>query len=461
MSLINQVLKDLEKRHANAAERGAVTRGVRALPDDRSRRGLWIGAGVITIAIIAGCAWWWWTARSHDAELPITAKKPAAVGPIANVPTVPQSPQPAVSGAVAAPAPVNPATVSSAPIKGAAVPASAPSSLVSQTGSAPAETAPSPTLRPKSDVASAAVASPARSTAQGNSSATVTKPSDNAGTADPVQPTASANKSAPSPARDAAKSGSQAAQLLNAQPRAGAPKQRANPKPRALADAGPKVTASAQGVEYPDETSEAAQTDTNIAKQVRPQSERERAESSFRLGMNALQGGNVAEAEAALHEALRIDPLADKARQALLSIYVEAGRRDDAERLLEERLQLDRKHFGFAMALARLQLEHTSNGEALATLQRSLPYGENSADYQAMLANALTRVGRHKEAAERFAAASRLAPRNPLWQMGLGVELRADNRNIEARAAFQRARELGGLNAQLTAYLDQQLRELQ
>jgi MSHA biogenesis protein MshN len=221
------------------------------------------------------------------------------------------------------------------------------------------------------------------------------------------------------------------------------------------------VTAAAQGVEYPDETSELAQTDTNIAKQVRPQSERERAESSFRLGMNALQGGNVAEAEAALHEALRIDPLADKARQALLGIYVEAGRRDDAERLLEERLQLDRKHFGFAMALARLQLEHTNNGEALATLQRSLPYGENSADYQAMLANALARVGRHKEAAERFAAASRLAPRNPVWQMGIGVELRADNRNAEARAAFQRARELGGLNAQLTAYLDQQLRELQ
>ena len=113
------------------------------------------------------------------------------------------------------------------------------------------------------------------------------------------------------------------------------------------------------------------------------------------------------------------------------------------------------------MELARLQLERTSNGEALTTLQRSLPYGENSADYQAMLANALSRVARHKEAAERYDAAARIAPRNPLWQMGLGVELRADNRNVEARTAFQRARELGGLNAQLTSYLDQQLRELQ
>jgi MSHA biogenesis protein MshN len=78
-----------------------------------------------------------------------------------------------------------------------------------------------------------------------------------------------------------------------------------------------------------------------------------------------------------------------------------------------------------------------------------------------MLANALSRVGQHKDAAERFGAAARLAPRNALWYMGLGVELRTENRNPEARAAFQRARELGGLNPQLVSYLDQQLHELE
>jgi MSHA biogenesis protein MshN len=211
--------------------------------------------------------------------------------------------------------------------------------------------------------------------------------------------------------------------------------------------------------EYPDAKEQPGEA--NIEKQVRPPTNRDQADASFRRGMHLLQNGNVAEAEVALREALRVDPLIDKARQALLGMYVEAGRREDAERLLEDRLQIDRKHSGFAMALARLQLERGSNGDALITLQRSMPYGESSADYQAMLANALARVSRHKEAAERFDAASRLAPRNPLWLMGLGLELRADNRNNEARAAFQRARELGGLNAQLTSYLDQQLRELQ
>ena len=77
-----------------------------------------------------------------------------------------------------------------------------------------------------------------------------------------------------------------------------------------------------------------------------------------------------------------------------------------------------------------------------------------------MLANTLSRVSRHREAAERYAAAARLAPRNPLWAMGLGMELRADNRPAEARAAFQHAQEVGGLNAQLASFVEQQLREL-
>ncbi len=176
--------------------------------------------------------------------------------------------------------------------------------------------------------------------------------------------------------------------------------------------------------------------------------------------MAALSAGDATEAETRLRAALAIDPTVDKARQALLGLYIEHGRREDAEQLLEERLRVDRRPTGFALALARLQLERGANSEALATLQRSLPNGEASADYQAMLANALGRLGQHKQAAERFDMAARLAPRNPVWLMGLGVELRADNRSSEARVAFQRARELGGLNPQLANFVDRQLSEL-
>ena len=152
--------------------------------------------------------------------------------------------------------------------------------------------------------------------------------------------------------------------------------------------------------------------------------------------------------------------MADKVRQALLGLYIRDGRREEAELLLDERLRLDAKQAGFALALARLQLERGASSDALATLQRSQSYAQASADYQAMLANAHARLGRHREAAERYEAAARLAPRNPVWLMGLGIELRTDNRPAEARAAFQQARELGGLSPQLAGFVEQQLREL-
>jgi MSHA biogenesis protein MshN len=238
--------------------------------------------------------------------------------------------------------------------------------------------------------------------------------------------------------------------------------------PRASRKTDPKVAAPSASVDVESAGAPSAEEPklgtsapaANIDKQVRPPTEREQVETEFRRGMAALGAGDATEAENRLLAALAIDPTADKARQALLGLYIERGRRGDAEQLLEDRLRVDRRPGGFALALARLQLERGANSEALATLQRSQQSGEGSADYQAMLANALGRLGQHKQAAEHFELAARLAPRNPVWLMGLGVELRADNRSSEARVAFQRARELGGLNPQLANFVDRQLSDL-
>ena len=52
MSVINQVLQELEKRHASGAERGILSDHVRALPDTRGeRRAPWL-----VVAAVAGCA---------------------------------------------------------------------------------------------------------------------------------------------------------------------------------------------------------------------------------------------------------------------------------------------------------------------------------------------------------------------------------------------------------------------
>jgi MSHA biogenesis protein MshN len=404
MSLINQVLKDLEKRHASV-DAVPLARSVRPLPEERARRGRWVVLAALPIGVVIAAAWWW-----------NMRNPPTATATPGNVPQ---------AAAIAGSQPqalVNPAQSSSL-----GEPKHAASGPAVTAAPQPADAA---AQRAEANMKSAPLAIAASIAAQA-----LRPPVAGAVKADP--PGVVERASLPSN-RVAIRAPSPPASPLKA-----------------------KVSASVESVQYADSKPAAEELNANIDKQVRAPSARDRAEASFRQGMNAMHAGNMAEAEVALREALRFDPMADKARQALLGMLVEAARREEAERLLDERLQLDAGNYVFATALARLQLERGANADALATLQRSASHGENSAEYQAMLANALSRVGQHKDAGERFGAAARLAPRNALWYMGLGVELRTENRNPEARAAFQRARELGGLNPQLVSYLDQQLHELE
>ncbi|MEI6537646.1 MAG: hypothetical protein WCN98_20045, partial [Verrucomicrobiaceae bacterium] len=66
MSLINQMLQDLEKRRASAAERGAVPNQVRVLPTtEKTRLGACIAMGGIALTALAG--WQYWLAQQRVA----------------------------------------------------------------------------------------------------------------------------------------------------------------------------------------------------------------------------------------------------------------------------------------------------------------------------------------------------------------------------------------------------------
>ncbi len=419
MSLINQVLKDLEQRHAGGVH--GVARGIRPLPEGAPRRGLWIVLSLVAAVSAAGTAWWYLSpalARNIQlGELPPTR--------------------------VASPAASTPAPLVAVPPLSVAAPAQ-------ETKTAPVVLDEGMSARTQARAAPEISGLPrAAPVAQGFPEAKI-----------------AARAPVPFRTRQRARVSDEASTASETSLEFG----QENRKAEALASrkTDPKVSgpgaaidvdsASAAANENPGPSTQASVA--NIEKQVRPPTERERAEAEFRGGMAALGAGDSVQAENKLRAALEIDPMVDKARQALLGLYIERGRRQDAEQLLEERVRLDHRPAGFALALARLQLERGANNEALTTLQQSLPNGEASADYQAMLANAFGRLGRHKEAAERFGVAARLAARNPVWLMGMGVELRADNRSSEARVAFQRARELGGLSPQLASFVDQQLSEV-
>jgi MSHA biogenesis protein MshN len=184
----------------------------------------------------------------------------------------------------------------------------------------------------------------------------------------------------------------------------------------------------------------------------------QKAENEYRRALLKLQEASVSEALAGLEQAVYLYPRHEAARQTLVRLLIEAGRTPEAIRHLTFATNLDPRQANMAMLLARLQLEH--GGNALETLQRSLPFAESNADYRALMAGVLQRANRHKEAADQYQAAVRLQPGNAVWWMGMGISLQADKRNAEARVAFQRAHDSGRLSPELQGFVERRLQQL-
>ena len=133
---------------------------------------------------------------------------------------------------------------------------------------------------------------------------------------------------------------------------------------------------------------------------------------------------------------------------------------NEAKKLLQEYLNSRPNHTGFAMLLARLQLDRGDTGGAMATMKRTQPYASDNADFLGFSAAVLQRAGQHPEAVDEYRAALRLKPDTAVWWMGLGISLQASERGSDALDAYRRALLSGSLSPELRAFVEQRIKQL-
>ena len=185
---------------------------------------------------------------------------------------------------------------------------------------------------------------------------------------------------------------------------------------------------------------------------------RDRVDAAYRKAIAAVNQGRVNEALDALQEVLRQDNLHVAARQLRVRLLLEAARTDEAVQALQDGLQALPAQTGWAMSLARLQVERGEVAAAAQTLQHSMPVASANPDYLGFTAHVLQRLGRHREAAEFYQTATRIAPGDGRWWLGLGLAMEAEGRNDQAVTAFQRAHQAGNLSRELMTLVEQKLR---
>jgi len=232
-------------------------------------------------------------------------------------------------------------------------------------------------------------------------------------------------------------------------------------KPAAPAPATPvaaPVAAPPPKKAAPAPKSSRTQPTATVEKQQNLGSPQERAEAIYRKGVAAYKVGHYAEAAALFKAALQEDPRHLTTRQTLLSMQAEQKQWDDVQIVLREGLELMPDQISWAMALARIQVERGRLPEAWETLQKHMTHGEKSADYQGFAGVLLQRMQKPHEATLYYQAAVQLKPNEGRWWLGLGLALEAEGKVAEAREAFQRARNSGGVTPEMAAAIDKKLR---
>ena len=185
---------------------------------------------------------------------------------------------------------------------------------------------------------------------------------------------------------------------------------------------------------------------------------RDRADAEYRRAENALASGRSAEAVEGLRAALKQDPGYVQVRQLLLRQLLDMRKIEEAMTVLQEGLELQPAQTGWAMSLARLQLEQNDVAAADRTLARSQVYAEASADYAGFQGHLKSRLGTTRAAVTHYQRATRLAPNEGRWWLGLGLAQEADGRAVEAKESLRRAIATGTLSVELSAVAEQHLR---
>lgn len=199
----------------------------------------------------------------------------------------------------------------------------------------------------------------------------------------------------------------------------------------------------------------------NINKRISPE---QNANSYYQQALIYLQQGRVAESQANLAKALEFNPAHHEARLTLASLLLDNKRLNDAKEVLNAGLQISPEQNEFRIALARLQINAGDQTTALNTLEQGLQYATNQADYQAFLATLLQRSGRHEEAVNHYMKAVSLETNaggvktNTL--VGLGISLQTVGKLESAQQAFIKAQQTGALSPALSSFVDQQLKKI-
>lgn len=184
------------------------------------------------------------------------------------------------------------------------------------------------------------------------------------------------------------------------------------------------------------------------------------AASLFSQASDLLKNARTDEAAKLLRKVLVLDAGHSGARELLASLLFHNQQYAEASDILQAGIAQQTGHIPFYILLARVHMEQGLDADAIKALESQKPLARDYSDYYALLAALYQRGGRYADAAVIYRGLLEVFPGRAIWWMGLGISLQSQDKPAEALTAYQRAAKAQGLSAELKKFVQQRIRIL-
>ncbi len=173
---------------------------------------------------------------------------------------------------------------------------------------------------------------------------------------------------------------------------------------------------------------------------------------------------NLAEAGETDKAIQRLAILVDKfpgygvARETLISLLIQSGHQQQAQAFLEAGLRLQPYYPGFIEIKARFLVDEGKVYQALHLLKKAPPALATNPEYYAFLAALYQRLGQLPAAENLYQQLTALHPDKGVWWLGLGVTEEGLGKTAQAMEAYSRADRSPDLDPELRGYVGNRLR---
>jgi len=180
-----------------------------------------------------------------------------------------------------------------------------------------------------------------------------------------------------------------------------------------------------------------------------------------RRGFQALEQNQPSQARVEFSKALQLEHSAHEVREQLAALVYASGDLPRAVNLLEEGLQLQPQRSSFRLMLARIFVQQQQLTQALAYLEGASPEIAGHVDYYAMQAGLAQRLDRQQLALTSYQRLLRYEPSRARWWLGYAIANDKLANYAEALSAYRQAQLVGQLSANSSEFVASRITQLE